>query len=159
MPIFISLNSKNHLKLCHEDFKFLKNRNFIWASIPIYFHYFFWGIENGCWSSNKTREKTIDAMIYLCYLKHHGTKDDELCPECNELFDYAILRLSKYPFQKNKSTCGKCLVHCYKPDMRTKVTKGMRYSEPRMLLHHPILALHHVFDGRKKPEPPKKKSY
>jgi len=25
-----------------------------------------------------------------------------------------------------------------------------------MLLHHPILALHHVFDGRKKPEPLKK---
>jgi hypothetical protein len=104
----------------------------------------------------KREKKTIDAMIHLYCRKHHGTKD-ELCPECTELYDYAMLRLSKCPFQENKSTCGKCLVHCYKPDMKTKVTKVMRYSGPRMLLHHPLLALHHVFDGRKKPEPLKKK--
>jgi len=33
--------------------------------------------------------------------------------------------------------------------MREKITKVMRYSEPRMLFYHPILALHHVFDGKK----------
>ena len=106
----------------------------------------------------KREKKTIDAMMHLYYCKHHGTKDDKRCPECSKLYDYAMLRLSKYPFQKNKSTCGKCLVHCYKPDIRTKVSKVMRYSGPRMLLHTPILALHHVFDGRKKPDPLKKKS-
>jgi len=105
----------------------------------------------------KREKKTIDAMIHLYCRKHHGTSD-ELCPECAELYDYAMLRLSKCPFQENKPTCGKCLVHCYKPDMKTKVTTVMRYSGPRMLLHHPLLALHHVFDGRKKPEPLKKKS-
>jgi hypothetical protein len=36
--------------------------------------------------------------------------------------------------------------------MREKVKKVMRYSGPRMLLHHPGLAMHHVIDGRKKPE-------
>jgi len=101
-------------------------------------------------------KKTIDAMIHLYCRKHHGTRG-ELCPECNELHEYAMLRLSKCPFQENKPTCGKCLVHCYKPDMKKKVNKVMRYSGPRMLLYHPILALHHVFDGRKKPEPLKKK--
>jgi len=35
--------------------------------------------------------------------------------------------------------------------MREKAKKIMRYSGPRMLLHSPLLALHHVFDGRKKP--------
>jgi len=25
----------------------------------------------------------------------------------------------------------------------------MRYSGPRMLLHHPVLAVMHLFDGRK----------
>ena len=102
-------------------------------------------------------KKTIDAMIHLYCRKHHKTKK-ELCPECNELYDYAMLRLSKCPFQEEKPTCGKCLVHCYKPDMKTKVTKVMRYSGPRMLLYHPLLALHHVFDGRKKPKPLKKKA-
>ena len=103
----------------------------------------------------KREKKTIDAMVRLYCHKHHGT-DDELCQGCSELHDYAMLRLSKCPFQENKSTCGKCLVHCYKPDMKEKVAKVMRYSGPRMLLHHPVLALHHVFDGRKKPEPLKK---
>ena len=104
----------------------------------------------------KREKKTIDAMVNLYCRKHHGTSD-ELCSECKELHAYAMIRLSKCPFQEEKSTCGKCLVHCYKPDMKKKVAKVMRYSGPRMLLHHPILALHHVFDGRKKPKPLKKK--
>jgi 23S rRNA C2498 (ribose-2'-O)-methylase RlmM len=103
----------------------------------------------------KREKKTIDAMVRLYCRKHHGT-DGELCQECSELHDYAMLRLSMCPFQENKSTCGKCLVHCYKPDMKEKVAKVMRYSGPRMLLHSPVLALHHIFDGRKKPEPLKK---
>ncbi len=48
---------------------------------------------------------------------------------------------------------AKSLILYYKPALRTKISKVMRYSGRRMLLHHPILALHHVFDGRKKPEP------
>ena len=48
--------------------------------------------------------------------------------------------------------CGKCLVHCYQPQMREKVKGVMRYSGPRMLLHHPVLAMHHAVDGFKKPQ-------
>ncbi|MFA5365171.1 MAG: nitrous oxide-stimulated promoter family protein [Candidatus Bathyarchaeia archaeon] len=102
-------------------------------------------------------KKTVTAMIHLYCSKHHKT-GGELCPECQELQEYAMLRLSKCPFQEHKPTCGKCLVHCYKPDMKETVTKVMRYSGPRMLLHHPVLALHHVFDKRTKPEPLKKNS-
>jgi hypothetical protein len=43
--------------------------------------------------------------------------------------------------------------------MREKVKEVMRYSGPRMLLHHPILALRHVFDGRKKPKKLGKKQH
>jgi hypothetical protein len=35
--------------------------------------------------------------------------------------------------------------------MKEKAKKIMRYAGPRMLLHSPGLALHHAFDGRKKP--------
>src|SRR3972149_7948476 len=99
-----------------------------------------------------TREKkTIDAMIHIYCKNKHETKG-ELCPECSELFEYAKMRLQKGPFQKKKSTCGKWLVHCYQPQMREKVKTVMRYSGPRMLLHSPGLALHHAFDGRKKPQ-------
>jgi hypothetical protein len=99
-----------------------------------------------------TREKkTIEAMVHIYCKSKHGTHG-ELCPECSELFEYANMRLDKCPFQEKKSTCAKCLVHCYTPEMREKVKKVMRYAGPRMLLHHPVLAIHHVMDGRKKPE-------
>lgn len=102
-------------------------------------------------SSRITREKkTVDAMIRLyCRKKHEA--EYMLCPECQELHDYAMLRLTNCIFQEYKSTCGKCLVHCYKPELRTKITKVMRYSGPRMLLYHPIMAFQHIIDGRKKP--------
>lgn len=97
-------------------------------------------------------KKTIDKMVHIYCKGHHDTKGNELCPECTEFLSYAFLRLDKCPFQEEKSTCGKCLVHCYQPQMKEKVKKVMRYSGPRMLLHGPGLALHHAFDGRKKPQ-------
>ena len=100
-----------------------------------------------------TREKkTIDKMVHIYCRGHHKTKGNELCPECTEFLSYAFMRLDTCPFQEEKSTCGKCLVHCYQPQMKEKVKKVMRYSGPRMLLHGPGLALHHAFDGRKKPQ-------
>ncbi len=97
------------------------------------------------------REKqTIEAMVHIYCKAHHDTKD-KLCSECTEFLEYARLRLTKCPFQEKKSTCGKCLIHCYKPDMKEKARTIMRYSGPRMLLHHPGMALHHVWDGRRKP--------
>ncbi len=105
----------------------------------------------------KREKKTIEAMVHIFCKAKHNTRE-ELCPECNAFVEYAKFRLSKCPFQENKTTCGKCRIHCYKPDMREKAKTIMRYSGPRMLLHHPILAMHHVVDGRKKPEDAKIKT-
>ena len=100
-----------------------------------------------------TREKkTIDKMVRIYCKSHHNIKSNQLCDECNEFLEYAFIRLDKCPFQEEKSTCGKCVVHCYQPQMREKAKKIMRYSGPRMLLHSPILAIHHLIDGRKKPQ-------
>ncbi|MFC1486773.1 nitrous oxide-stimulated promoter family protein [Thermoproteota archaeon] len=100
--------------------------------------------------------KTIKAMIDI-YCKNHHKNEGKLCLECQELFDYAMIRLDKCPFQEKKTTCGKCPIHCYRPIMRKKVKEVMKHSGPRMIFKHPILALHHVFDGRKKPENLKKR--
>ena len=99
----------------------------------------------------KREKKTIDKMVHVYCKAHHNTQKNELCSECTDFLDYAFLRLDKCPFQEEKSTCGKCLVHCYQPEMKEKAKKIMRYSGPRMLLHSPSLALRHVLDGRKKP--------
>jgi len=98
----------------------------------------------------KREKKTIDHMVELYCRKHHGTHE-ELCPDCQEFKEYAHLRLDKCPFQDKKSTCGKCSIHCYKPDMKEKAKEIMKYSGPRLLLYHPLLALHHLWDGQRKP--------
>ena len=72
-----------------------------------------------------------------------------------ELTEYALKRLASCPFQEGKTTCAKCPVHCYKPGMRKRVREVMREIGPRMIFHHPLMALRHLFDGMRKV--PKKK--
>ncbi|UCD26787.1 MAG: nitrous oxide-stimulated promoter family protein [Candidatus Bathyarchaeota archaeon] len=103
----------------------------------------------------RREKRTMDAMIQLYCKGHHGGKD-RFCEECTELLDYAYKRLDRCPFQEKKTTCAKCPIHCYEPKMREKAKKVMRYSGPRMLWHHPIMAVQHLLDGRKKPKPSKK---
>ncbi|MCL1978162.1 MAG: nitrous oxide-stimulated promoter family protein [Candidatus Bathyarchaeota archaeon] len=95
-------------------------------------------------------KKTITYMVDLYCKAHHKSPDGELCPDCQQFKDYAFLRLDKCPFQDKKSTCGKCTIQCYKPDMKLQVRKIMRYSGPRLLLYHPGLALHHAWDNHRK---------
>lgn len=96
--------------------------------------------------------KTIEAMIRIYCHDHHDTRGT-LCETCQELLDYARQRLDKCPFGEDKPTCSKCTIHCYKPDMRERITAVMRYAGPRMMSRHPVLAMHHLLDGlRKKPE-------
>jgi predicted amidophosphoribosyltransferase len=99
----------------------------------------------------RREKKTITAMVRI-YCKNHHESKGELCPECNELLQYAKRGLDKCPFQEKKTTCRKCLIHCYQPQMRERVRKVMKYAGPRMLLHHPVLAMHHAVDGLKKPK-------
>ena len=96
-------------------------------------------------------KKTIDKIIRVYCKGHHENNGGQLCDECTKFLSYAFMRLEKCPFQEEKSTCGKCLVHCYQPQMREKAKKIMRYSGPRLIWKSPGLALYHVFDGRKKP--------
>ena len=97
--------------------------------------------------------KTITAMLSLYCRHHHKSDDPGICKQCKEIQDYAIKRLHNCPFIEIKPTCANCLVHCYKKDIRDKVRQVMRYSGPRLLFTHPILALCHILDGRIKPQP------
>jgi hypothetical protein len=108
-----------------------------------------------------TREsRTIQAMIEIYCRAHHGDHGTRsgLCSECGELLYYAELRLDKCPFQEHKTTCTNCPVHCYKPSVREKVKEIMRYSGPRMTFRHPVLALCHLLDGRRKAASSKSKA-
>ena len=101
-------------------------------------------------SGRLLRERvTVDKMIELYCRENHAAQGG-LCAECAVLSEYARQRLQKCVFGAEKPTCANCPVHCYRPEMRAKVRMVMRYAGPRMLLHHPALALRHLLDGRKK---------
>ncbi|MFH1717179.1 MAG: nitrous oxide-stimulated promoter family protein [Planctomycetota bacterium] len=92
--------------------------------------------------------KTIGIMIRIFCGAHHGITAGDLCSECEELFGYAGERLRRCPFGENKGPCSKCRIHCYKPDMRKRITEVMRYSGPRMIKRHPLLAIDHLLKAR-----------
>lgn len=94
--------------------------------------------------------RTILAMQVIYCREQHGRSENTLCPECQGLYDYAMQRLKHCPYQESKPTCANCPIHCYKPDMRERVRRMMRYSGPRMIFRHPWLAFAHLLDGRKR---------
>lgn len=96
--------------------------------------------------AKREREKRmVSEMIALYCRKKHGHRDG-LCPDCAALRDYAMQRSDRCPFMEHKTFCSNCKVHCYRPDMRDKIREVMRFCGPRMLLHHPIAAVRHVWE-------------
>lgn len=93
--------------------------------------------------------RTLSAMIAMYCREHHGSQGG-LCDGCASLEQYAHKRLSRCPFGAAKPTCARCPVHCYAPSQREQVRKVMAWAGPRMILHHPVLALLHVLDGWKR---------
>lgn len=92
---------------------------------------------------------TLQAMFLLYCRGQHGSSS-ALCVDCQEVQDYALVRLKRCRFQQGKTTCAKCPVHCYKADMRARIKQIMRYAGPRMLWTHPILTVRHLLDGQRK---------
>lgn len=98
----------------------------------------------------RREERTITAMVRLYCRDHHGGCErnaESLCAGCAGLLDYARARLAHCPYGGDKPTCAQCPRHCYRPDRREQVRVVMRYSGPRMLRRHPLLALAHLWDG------------
>ena len=97
----------------------------------------------------RIREKeTVSKMISIYCKKKHGTKQG-LCPECAALQEYAKMRSDKCPFMETKTFCSNCRVHCYKPEMREKIREVMRFSGPRMIFYHLVMAIRHVIESKK----------
>ena len=80
-------------------------------------------------ATKREREKqVVSQMIALyCRKKHRGKK--QLCP--------------------TKTFCSNCRVHCYRPDMREQIRQVMRFSGPRMLCCHPVMATRHVIETQR----------
>lgn len=95
----------------------------------------------------RKEQKVVETMIALYCRKNHKGHDghgQHLCDECRKLADYAKARSEHCPFMEQKTFCANCKVHCYKLDMREKIRVVMRFSGPRMILYHPVLAVWHL---------------
>jgi len=92
-------------------------------------------------------QETIRAMLEI-YCRGHHT-GEPLCPECRELMAYALERVRHCPLGEQRTTCGKCPIHCYKPRMREQIRAVMAYAGPRMFKEHPRLAARHLLKGLK----------
>ena len=97
---------------------------------------------------------TFRCMARIYCRDHHGLVGGDLCPECEEFIRYAGRRLEKCPYGPAKPTCANCPIHCYKPAQRETARVIMRYAGPRMTWRHPIRALRHLLDKRRKAEHP-----
>lgn len=99
--------------------------------------------------------KTIEKMILIYEKSHPATID--FPDQYQQLYKYAINRLEKCYYGENKPACKQCPIHCYQPKMREQMKVVMRWSGPKMLLRHPILAIRHLLDDRRPlPELPQK---
>ena len=99
---------------------------------------------------NKEKELRVVKLMIEKYCRgNHGTKKGELCADCAQLFNYVELRRSKCPFGDEKPFCSNCNIHCYKHEMREKIRSVMRYSGPRIVLDHPILATQHLIESKR----------
>ena len=93
-------------------------------------------------------KRIVSDMIALYCRCNHRKNQEGLCASCQALLDYAHMRTDKCPFMENKTFCSNCRVHCYEPEMRQQIRTVMRFSGPRMLTIHPVLAVRHLIDSK-----------
>ena len=113
-------------------------------------------VDNSCVDAKRDREKrVVSLMISLYCHKKHGNfwkgyrGNSSMCAECAELDRYVRQQTDRCPVIATKTFCSNCRVHCYTPEMREKIKEVMRFSGPRMVFHHPIMALRHVIESKK----------
>lgn len=89
--------------------------------------------------------KTLEAIGFIyCRAHHDGTKDAAgLCPSCRETVDATLARTEVCPFG-HESNCQDCTIHCQRGEARSRIREMMRYSAPRMALHHPLMTAEYL---------------
>ena len=97
---------------------------------------------------NKREILTLRAMLKI-YCRHHHGSGESLCFECAALFAYASKNIENCKLGHQKSVCSNCKIHCFKPYYREQIKTVMRFSGPKMIYMHPLLAITHLFKALK----------
>ncbi len=89
------------------------------------------------------REKRVVEVMIRLYCRR-CLHEDGLPEEYAGLLTYACARLDRCKFGEDKPTCRRCPIHCYAPSRRELMRRIMRWSGPRMMIYHPVMALRHL---------------
>lgn len=73
-----------------------------------------------------------------------GLYSMKLCPDCYSLCKEVTAHTSRCPHMAYKSFCHYCPRPCYRKERLEAVKPVMKYSGPRLILRHPILAIRHL---------------
>ena len=101
----------------------------------------------------REREKLVVSQMIAVYCAGHHNRTERtatafcgeaVCPACEELDRFAVLRTQKCRKMETKTSCKNCEHHCYPPAMEQRIRDVMRYAGPRMLYKHPIAAIRHM---------------
>jgi len=96
------------------------------------------------------REKKTVAVMVGMYCRANHAGGPHPCAECSALLDYALRRIERCRFHLSKPVCSRCRVHCYGAERREQIRRVMRFAGPRMLLAHPLLAVLHLLETRRR---------
>ena len=97
-------------------------------------------------SKRLSREKRTVYLMIKMYCHQHHQAESKLCVECNNLWEYSLIRIDKCVYGIEKPPCSNCPVHCYNSEMRNRIREVMRYAGPVMILKHPYYAIMHIVD-------------
>ena len=90
----------------------------------------------------ENEKRIVETMIRLYCRRKEGNKT--LCPECEQLLEYAHQRLDRCKYGNDKPTCRVCPIHCYRPTMKERVRQVMRWSGPRLIIYNPLAVIAHT---------------
>ena len=93
--------------------------------------------------------KTIELMTVIYCKAHHQNGVDGVCDDCSAFIKHAEQKLDRCVYGELKPACKACPIHCYKPEQKEQARLIMRYSGPKMLFKHPILAIKHLIKANK----------
>jgi len=93
------------------------------------------------------REKVTILKMVKIYCDRFHKADGELCADCQDLAEYAVECVTRCQYGEDKPACGLCPTNCFREGCYTQIAAIMRYSGPRMLLKHPLLAFSHIYDA------------
>lgn len=100
----------------------------------------------------------IDFVRIFCAARHSSSsctalpdplanlfkKKIQLCPDCQALLEYALLKRRNCPLEP-KPSCKKCHIHCYSKQYRSRIREIMAFSGRKMIMRGRLDYLWHYF--------------